>query len=77
MVEGNVPIESWPVYGLQKLDIVMKESREAGKNLFIWDKQGNVGTFIKYKGKLCSVGPEVVKMALGTQTSADVGEFIR
>ena len=68
MVEGNLPIEAWPVHNLQKLDIVVGTAREAGKNLFIWDKQGNVATFMNYKGKLCDLGPEAIKVALGNQT---------
>ena len=77
MVEGNVPQEAWPVHNLQKLEIVVVAARNAGKNLFIWDKQGSVGTFMQYKGKLCSLAPEVIKEALKRQTKADVAEFIR
>ena len=36
-----------------------------------------MGTFMQYKGFLVSLGPEVVKMALGRQTAEDVGDFIR
>ena len=43
----------------------MNNARAANKYLFIWDKQGNVGTFMAYKGKLASLGPEVLKVTLG------------
>merc|ERR1712045_786296 len=49
----------------------------ANKYLFIWDKQGSVGTFMQYKAQLAPIGPEIIKVALGRQTNADVGEFIR
>ena len=32
---------------------------------------------MNYKGKLADLGPEIVKVALGRQSNADVGEFIR
>ena len=56
---------------------MVEGARQAGKYLFIWDKQGSVGTFMNYKGMLASVAPETVKMALGRQTQEDVGEFVR
>ncbi len=68
MVEGNMPTEAWPVHSLQKLEVVVAAARNANKNLFIWDKQGNVATFMAYKGKLCDVGPETIKVSLGSKT---------
>ena len=32
---------------------------------------------MQYKGQLAPMGPEIVKKALGRQTPADVGEFLR
>ena len=64
MVEGNNPIQAWPVKGLMQLDSLIAEAHEAGKYLFIWDKQGNVGRFMNYKGQHVELGPEVIKVAL-------------
>ena len=77
MVEGNQPFSEWPVHKLQKLEQVVAAATNASKYLFIWDQQGHVGTFMKYKGSLASLGPEVMKVALNRQSNADVGEFIR
>ena len=65
------------MHGLRSLELVVEEARKAGKYLFIWDKQGSVGTFMNYKGMLASVAPETVKMAMGRQTKEDVAEFVR
>ena len=77
MVEGNNSISNWPEKALQGLEAVITDAHEAGKYLFIWDKQGAVGTFMQYKGQLAPMGPEIVKKALGRQSPADVGEFVR
>ena len=77
MVEGNVPSNNWPKFGLQKMQDPVVQAREAKKYLFIWDKQGSVGTFLQYKGQLAPLGPEVLKASLGRQTAADVGEYMR
>ena len=74
---GNQEPNSWPRYNLQQLETAINNARSAGKYLFIWDKQGNVGTFMQYKGKLASLGPEILKIALQRSTPADVGEVIR
>ena len=77
MVEGNSPFSEWPVYNLQQLQKAINDAKTAHKYLFIWDKQGSVGTFMQYKGQLASLGPEVMKVTLNRQSNADVGEFIR
>ena len=77
MVEGDVPHSAWPTYNLQQLEKAVNDAKIANKYLFIWDKQGAVATFMQYKGQLAPLGPEIVKKALGRQTPADVGEFIR
>lgn len=77
MVEGNNPIQTWPQKKLMELDSVINEAHNAGKYLFVWDKQGSVGTFLSYKGQIADIGPEIVKVALQNQTLADIGEFIR
>ena len=46
MVEGDVPHQSWPTKGLGELETLCNAAHQADKYLFIWDKQGNVGTFM-------------------------------
>ena len=77
MVEQSVSHQNWPTYSLQRLEQAIQGAKDANKYLFIWDKQGSVGTFLNYKGHLASLAPEVIKATLQRQTSADVAEFIR
>ena len=59
------------------MEQVFNEAKAANKYAFIWDKQGNVGTFMQYKGHLCTLAPEIIKVGLGQQTNEGVGEVIR
>ena len=77
MVKGNQPNQAWSTHNLQQLDRVINATRMADKNLFIWDKQGNVGTFLQYKGMLCTLDSLLVRKALGNCTGEEVGESIR
>ena len=76
MVEANITA-AWPKHGLADLVRCTADALAANKYCFIWDKQGSVGTFMQYKAQLENLGPEIVKAALGRQTAADIGEFIR
>ena len=49
---GNQEPNSWPRFSLQQLEVAINAARAANKYLFIWDKQGSVGTFMQYKGRL-------------------------
>ena len=55
----------------------MVEAKEANKYLFIWDKQGQVATFMQYKAQLLSLGPHMIKAQLSQITPQEVGEQIR
>ena len=50
MVEGDTAPASWPTFTLQQLETAIGNAKTAQKYLFIWDKQGSVGTFMQYKG---------------------------
>ena len=69
--------QSWPNHPLQDLENLLNDARNQGKYLFVWDKQGSVGTYLQYKGRHCPLGPEVVKIAMGQQTNEGCGEIIR
>ena len=63
MVEENsVNPSEWPTYGLRQLQKPITDAEEAKKYLFIWDKQGSVATFMRYKAELCSLAPQLLKM---------------
>ena len=55
----------------------MNQASTTGKYLFIWDKQGSVGTYLQYKGRHVPLAPEIVKVGLGQQTNEGIGEIIR
>ena len=77
MVEGNQPAQAWPTHNLQQLESVINAAKAADKNLFIWDKQGSVGTFMQYKGMLAELDKMIVRKALGSCSGQEVGESIR
>ena len=77
MVEGDVPHQAWPTLSLGGLETACNEAHQSNKYLFIWDKQGNVGTFMQYKGQLAPLAGEIVKKALGRQTDEGIGEYVR
>ena len=77
MVDGNASISEWPKHALGEFVGLVEGTRNEGKYLFIWDKQGSVATFMQYKGFLCPMAPEVLKVALGRQAHTDVAEFTR
>ena len=42
----------------------MQAAVENNKYLFIWDKQGQVATFMNYKAQLVNLAPQIVKVQL-------------
>ena len=74
---GEQEPSSWPSYNLHQLLRTIDEAREKSKYLFVWDKQGGAGTFLRYKGRRAPLAPEVVKLSVGQRTPADLAEFIR
>ena len=77
MVEGIANTAEWNKFGLRQLLQPITEAKDEKKYLFIWDKTGNVPTFMHYKGQLACLAPECVKVSLGRQTMQDVGEYFR
>ena len=69
--------EEWPTAKLTNIMLQFGAAQDEGKYLFIWDKQGNVGTFFGYQQYRTEVGPMVVKVAMGKWTSADIAESFR
>ena len=55
----------------------MQAAVENNKYLFIWDKQGQVATFMNYKAQLVNLAPQIVKVQLNQGTNEEVGEAIR
>ena len=69
--------QNWETIDMRDLMNKVNQAQQAKKWLFIWDKQGNVGTFMQYKGQLAPLAGEIVKKALGRQTDEGIGEYLR
>ena len=67
----------WETYPLDQLLNQIEATRQDQKYLFVWDKHGNVGTFMNYKGMQVELGPEIIKTALGRQDIDQTSELIR
>ena len=55
----------------------VEKARVEGKYLFLWDKNGNVPMFYKYKGQEIDIQPKLVGKSIGKFTDADVAEYLR
>ena len=73
MVDGG----QWEQKSFGQLASIPSLGREARKNIFLWDKQGSVGTYFQYRGSLCQLAPEIIKKTLGQQDAAGVQEVLR
>ena len=77
MVSAAVNTEDWPTFGLKRLLQPVEQAKGQKKYLFIWDKQGAVGTYMKYKGTLADIAPQVTQVVLGRKAYHEVGEEVR
>ena len=64
MVESTLNFSKWHTYNLFDLYNAINQAKKSNKYLFVWDKQGSVATFMKYKGTLLSLDAEINKVAL-------------
>ena len=76
MVE-TTSTSDWATGAFGSLVAEVEKAREEGKYLFLWDKQGNVPMFFKYKGQLVDIGPLIVGKLIGQKTDADIAEYLR
>ena len=77
MVQGQVDVSSWETVSFAKLMQVTTQAKDEGKWLFIWDKQGSVGTFFTYKGVHCDFGREVINATLNRKTKEEALDEVR
>ena len=63
-----VSSDSWETAALGALVTKVEAARDDGKYLFLWDKNGSVSMFFKYKGHLCDWAPEQVKYSMAGAT---------
>ena len=77
MVEAAPQPSTWTEHGLKRLQVVFDQAKDQSKYLMIWDKQGSVATFCKYKAVLAELAPEIVKASIGSQTNEGIAEFMR
>ena len=47
------------------------------KYCFVWDRNGNVPMFFKYKGQLIDLAPKLVAKAMSKETDDTIAEYLR
>ena len=69
---------TWEKAALGQLVKKVEDARDEGKYLILWDKNGNVGMFFKYKGHLTDWAPKQVAYAMdGSKDKTPVLENTR
>ena len=65
MVASASSTENWAKHSLQKLvEATEKSNLTDKKYCFVWDRNGNVPMFFKYKGQLIDLAPKLVGKAM-------------
>ena len=65
MVASASSTEGWAKHSLQKLvEATEKSNLTDKKYCFVWDKNGTVPMFFKYKGQLIDLAPKLVGKAM-------------
>uniref|UniRef100_UPI0035C68DCE hypothetical protein n=1 Tax=Serratia quinivorans TaxID=137545 RepID=UPI0035C68DCE len=62
---------------LAKLMDIGAESKAEGKYTLVWDKTGNVATFMGYKASLIDFNKDVVKVGMGGMKPEDALDNLR
>ena len=57
-------VASWPTVDLKQLVKEVEKARESGKYLIVWDRNGAVEMFFKYKGHLCDWAPQQLRLKI-------------
>jgi hypothetical protein len=61
---------TWETSELKQLVKEVEKARDAGKYLVIWDKNGSVDMFFKYKGHLFDWAPKQLKLTMAGEEKA-------
>ena len=77
MVESTSSTSEWAKGSFASLVRQVDKAQEEGKYLFLWDKQGNVPTFFKYKGQLVELTSKMLSKTLGNETNESIAEYLR
>ena len=58
-------VDGWPKFPLAKLvEATEKANLTDKKYCFVWDRNGNVPMFFKYKGQLVDLAPKIIGKAM-------------
>ena len=73
----DVQPASWETVGVRQVKQAMAKAEQEGKYLFVWDKQGQVGTFFRYAGSIIEFDEEVERVEAGRQTASMALQALR
>ena len=78
MVESGTDPSTWEKLPLGKLVEATESSNLTEKKYcFVWDRQGSVPMFFKYKGQLVDLAPKLIGKAMGKETNESIAEYLR
>ena len=70
-------MDQFPVYKLTDFENAINEVIDSGKTPVIFDKSGNVCTFLTYKGTVIEIAKQIIPVRMGAKTPADAIEGCR
>ena len=78
MVQSASATDSWEKKSLQQLvEATEKANLTDKKYCFVWDRNGNVPMFFKYKGQLIDLAPKLIGKAMQKETNESIAEYLR
>ena len=78
MVSSGIDPSSWDKKPLAELVSATEAANLTDlKYCFVWDRNGNVPMFFKYKGQLVDLAPKMVAKALQKETDETIAEYLR
>ena len=78
MVASASSTENWAKQPLTKLvEATEKANLTDKKYCFVWDRNGNVPMFFKYKGQLIDLAPKLIGKSMKQETNESIAEYLR
>ena len=75
---GGVDPASWDKKALSDLVTATEAANLVDlKYCFVWDRNGNVPMFFKYKGQLVDLAPKLIGKAMNKETNESIAEYLR
>ena len=78
MVSSGIDPSSWEKKPLGELVSATEAANLTDlKYCFVWDRNGSVPMFFKYKGQLVDLAPKMVGKAMQKETDETIAEYLR